>query len=189
MQAQPQTKPSPQVSTSQASPSLAADAAGKSTQAVGVAMKPEEPDPIVPLEPALMRLAENARNVWRIDVSPTLKPEDLLEASYWSNVGFQMRHGDIVEAETEDRSWYAEYLVADAGKNWARLAIKSIVKMDAKAPGIQDRLLAGYDIQWGGNVAKWRVVRLADKKVIQDKFESRAACEWFFTQWGQSQMR
>lgn len=156
--------------------------------AAQTAPAPIEKEP-VPIEPAVCRLAESARNIWRIDVSPTLIPPDLLKPAYWANVAFQFRHGDLIEAEAEDRSWYATYLVCDAGKNWARVAMLSGTRLDARGPEIDDRLLTGFSIHWAGNVGKWRVVRMADKKVIQDKFETKGAAEAWFATWAAAQLR
>jgi hypothetical protein len=170
-------------------PPAAAAPPAAATAAQAPAKMLVDPKPVVPLEPANARLAEAARNVWRIDVVPTLTPPDLLATGYWANVADRFRHGDMVEAEAEDRSWLAMYMVVDAGKNWARVALIWAVRLDARGPDINDKALTGFAIDWSGNVGKWRVIRLADRKVIQDKFETKAAADTWFSQWAAAQLR
>lgn len=126
------------------------------------------------LQMSAFREANAGRNIWRVDVAPDLKPQDLCNAAYWANVARQLRHGDKIEAECEDASWYAEYFVTDAGVNYARVKLLASFKLESGEPGTAaGQTVAGYSVKWGGIREKYRVIRDADAKVLHTGCQSK----------------
>ena len=131
-----------------------------------------EPKKVVAaLHASRIQSQEFARNVWIIHPEVGTRPEDLLAPDYWSNITQQLRQKDRIEAWSEDLKWYAEYLVLDVGRNWAKVHLcdASVEELHAFEPQSAGSILPGHTIEYAGLVAKWRVIRDKDKATVKDK--------------------
>lgn len=97
-------------------------------------------------------------NVFRVKPELNTPLEAIEDKSYWAHVSALMRPGDIVEVVPEDYSYFASYLVVDAGKLYAIVKRKEFVSFETKA----DKLADGFEIKWSGPHSKFRVVRGKD---------------------------
>lgn len=132
-----------------------------------VALKRAE---IPAVHPLRMSQAEGyKRNIWHLDVDVAVQPDDMVNPAYWAHVAQMLRPFDRIEAHAEDGSWFAEFLVRDAGVNWAKVALLRKNELEAVSPERRGVLLPGYAVKWAGNFAKWRIVRESDNKVLFDK--------------------
>ncbi len=130
---------------------------------------PKVPKEVPALHAMRKTLAEHRRNLWHIEVDVNVEPDDMLAASYWAHVAADLRQGDRIEAHAEDGAWFAEFLVQDAGTNWAKVACLRAVKLQGVNPERRGVILAGHSVSFGGTFVKWRVIRDVDKKVLKDK--------------------
>lgn len=143
-------------------------------------MADEKSHRIVPaLHPSRRFFAESKRNVWAIDVDAGVNPEDLLSLGYWAHWAYELKQGDRIEANAEDGSWFAEFLVRDSGTNWAKVALLRKYDLGVFAPERQTVLLPGHSVSYGGSHVQWRVMRDVDHKVLKDKLRSEGdALSW-----------
>jgi hypothetical protein len=136
------------------------------------AAAPKPPREVPGLQAIRRTLAEQRRNIWHIEVDAGIEPNEMLAPSYWAHVAREFRQADRIEAHAEDGAWFAEFLVQDAGTNWAKVACLRAVKLETINPDRRGVILPGHTVGFGGNFAKWRVVRDVDKHVLRDKFPS-----------------
>ena len=121
------------------------------------------------------READYQRTVWQATAEQGMVPDDLLEPSRWSLVSPQMQPFHRVEVVADDGSWWAEYLVTDATKLWAKLRILQVVQLDEAAKS-SSRQKDGFSVKYRG-AKKWSVIRDSDKSVMKDMLDTREDAE------------
>ncbi|RWF71868.1 hypothetical protein [Mesorhizobium sp.] len=122
----------------------------------------------MPLHVNGLMQAESKRNIYRVTLSATDKPDDLLAPEWWVHVAKQLRLDDMVEVIALDRSWFGTVTVLEVGKaghGGARVAyVVGPVKL-ANAAEVAKQ--ADHEVRWGGPNAQWQVVRVRDKLVVK----------------------
>lgn len=127
--------------------------------------------------------AEYVRNVWHASPAQGVKPDALMDPAYWIHIRHLLKAGDRIEVLCEAGEWYAEAIVLDAARYGARIAwTRDPVDL---APATPDDIPAEFAVLWSGPHTKWRVIRAADKSVVKDGLESKAAG----TQWVVSHLK
>lgn len=86
-------------------------------------------------------------NTWEVVPQPGVGPEQLLKPEFWGNVSAKMRAGDTILVLAGDSSWYAEFLIWDAGQNWAHVAPKGKLERPElpPVPGVNGEFEIGHD--------------------------------------------
>lgn len=133
----------------------------------------ERPQPAVEVN---LHPSESKGNTWHLDVpvgEQGVLPEELIDEAYWCHLANKIRPFDEVRAFSEDRGWYAKYLVLDVGTNWARVKLLEKHLLDGMTPETR-RPAVGYQVIFKGNIRLWCIVRDADKKVIKDGMKSES---------------
>lgn len=131
-------------------------------------------------------LAEHQRNIWHVDVEIGTTAEDLLNPAYWAHNARELRVLDRIEAHSEDGTWFAEYLVQDAGMNFAKVAMLRKCELAAVTPQGSTALLIGHVVEYGGKHAQFRVVREVDRKVLKDGLKTKADAFVWLDNYGRS---
>jgi hypothetical protein len=142
--------------------------------------KPRE-KPLPALHADRMRSTEYVRNIWQVTPEVGTEPEELLAPDYWSHNAHQLRQRDRIEAWAEDLSWYAEYLVLDVGRNWAKVHLceNTIQEFHAFEPRRANMILPGHTVAYKGLFAKWCAIRDKDGVILKDKCETEGeALSW-----------
>lgn len=119
------------------------------------------------------REASYFRNVWCATVEHGVEPEDLFAPEFWAHVAGNLKPGDRIEVMPDSREWYAELMVMDAGKLYARVKPMRLV-MFTEAAKTSD---ADFSVVWKGPAAKWCVVRTADSAIMYRDMSSKDAAE------------
>jgi hypothetical protein len=140
------------------------------------APKPETKEPLLdkPIEkaPALTAsrfgLANEYRNVWKATCEMGTTPEQIMDQSYWANLGMSLRPGDRIVVMPDNMAWELHLRVLGAGNLYAhvvKLAFYNLEPMTApiKLPSI-------YTVNFAGSHHKWRVLR--DGQPLKDGFET-----------------
>jgi hypothetical protein len=134
----------------------------------------------MPLHVNGLALAEGKRTLYRITTGIDDTPESLLDPKYWVHVGRQLRNDDRIEVMSFDRTWFAEVLVVEVGAGGvggARVAF--IIEPMALSNAAELERPAENEVRWGGPKSKWQAVRISDKKVLRDGFETKdEAADW-----------
>lgn len=103
--------------------------------------------------------------------------EALKDPAYWANVAQMMNVPGMIHAMPVDGSYYARLMVRSKGPNWAHVALVEHVKFES-AESVVNKA-KGFDIAWGTGKSKFKVLRLADKAVMKEGFQTREeAAEW-----------
>jgi hypothetical protein len=129
---------------------------------------------IMALRDHRLKLAEFARDAHVVNAELNDTPEDLLKQQYWANVAGKIKPLDLIEVRAEDGSFYAQLLVRDKGRSWAKvvflpgypLVFKDIVDV----PGMD---LDEFVVKWAGPEFKFRVLRKTDNEVLKAGFTNK----------------
>ena len=128
--------------------------------------------------------AEFARQSFRIIPESGVTIEQITSPEYWANVARRINPHDTIEVVPEDGAFYALLFVTNTGKLSVKTQVLQFVELSEKKPVVTlqdvDDL---FDIAYGGGVAKWRVIRKADKEAVsKEPFENRAEAEAWLKQ-------
>lgn len=115
---------------------------------------------------ARFRAAEFWRNLWAVNPEHGTTLEDMLNEGYWAHVATKLRPWDKIEVRAEDGSFYAELLVREAGRTWAKVFPITYVKMAADESK-EETVDSNYKIAWKGPQRKWEAIRIKDGSVLK----------------------
>jgi hypothetical protein len=114
-------------------------------------------------KPATLKDATFERNCWQIAVDPGTALADVLKPDFWAHVGRSLKPCDHIEVIAEDFSWFAELIVLEADRTWAKVAALRFVELQGQSVQTPD---AEYEITFKGPDKKHCVVRKSDKKIM-----------------------
>lgn len=115
------------------------------------------------LQPSRCQAAEFQRSIFCITPEVATPIEALLEPKYWAHVSMQFRPGTHLEIYPPEGNYFAELLVQDCGKLYAKVALLRKVDFEAVEVGKQDLDLSGFSVGYGGQALQWCVYRLLGK--------------------------
>lgn len=136
----------------------------------GVARPPGETRGQRTLHALRFKEAALVRNVWSVVPEEGTAFEALLNEEYWAHVGGRLRPGDRIEVQAEDGDFYAELLVRECGRLWARVAVTAYHVFGVDEAGATRD--TGHAVKWKGPHHKWSVVR-ADGAVVRHGFDTK----------------
>lgn len=128
-----------------------------------------------------LTLAEFGKNHYVANTELGVTPEDLLKPSYWAHVSPKFKPLDTVEARAEDGSFYAQLIVRDRGRNWAKVAfLPGYPLMFSDIVDVPTMDVAGeYEVVWKGPQYKFRVMRKSDNHIMKEGFtDKESARKW-----------
>jgi len=129
------------------------------------------------LMPERFGASEEKRHDFVVDLPISVTLEQAMDPGFWAHVAHEMIPLDHIELRAEDGSWVADLIVAFCERNYAKVVLKSITKLDedqvAPASSIK------HKIEWKGPHLKYSVIRTADSKVMQSQMRTRdEATQW-----------
>lgn len=131
---------------------------------------------IIRLLPHQLELAEQARNVWHVNLSndAPMLPDDFLKAECYAHVAKQLNKGDHLQVLAEDGEWYAEFVIRSI--EGSSVQVGEILYKEFEPIGL---IADDYDIEWAGQREKARVIRKSDRRVMISGLPSKeAAAGW-----------
>ena len=137
------------------------------------------------LAPGAFAQADFKRTVYAITVSKGVMPADVLSPAYWAFHAAKLKPWDEITAHAEDGTWYAQYLVLDCSRTWARVRPLNIVRLtdadvsesQASSQNIKDNAgKADYDVRFRGP-KKWSVVRIADSALLTEGHSAKTEAQ------------
>lgn len=123
-----------------------------------------------------LHFAEHRRNIFSVTPEHGTPFEEILKDGYWAHVSAKMKPGDRVEVMAEDGSYFAELLVQDAGRLYAKVAALRHVKLEAVEVKEGGLSMEGYEVTWKGPQLKWCVMRGKDR--LKDGMDKNSAIQW-----------
>jgi hypothetical protein len=118
-----------------------------------------------PIQRNEFNLVESKQNDWSLVASHGAQPEDYdLKPEMWTMVSDMVTPYDTVRVIARDETWWALYLVIEAGTSRANAKLLMATEVPPKAAvGSVRDLPAGYDVRAGdAGQDPWIVVRLSD---------------------------
>jgi hypothetical protein len=165
------------------SPSAAATlaAAALAAAATDAPMSTEPPvEKIKPISRNAAKLSELVNNSWRVIVDRGIEAEDLdCHPTAWSLLGGDLSEFDLVWAICKDRTWTAEFMVADATTGAAIVKLLRKVPLPPRIEDARERTPPGYSIRRisvetaDEMPGTWQTIRLADGVIVGRGFRRR----------------
>jgi hypothetical protein len=122
--------------------------------------------------------AEYERVIYQACPENGVSFEDVLQPEFWSHVADKLKPTDRIEVLAEDGSYFAELLVIDAGRLYAKVAVLRFVELaSSEVPADLAGDLAEFKVEFKGPVLKHVVVRQSDKQYVQEGIARKADAE------------
>ena len=153
------------------------------TKAVSVekteAVKEVAPRKVRELDTNRMQECEYKRTIWVVTAHENTLLEDLLVPEYWAHVAEKLRPFARIEARADDGSWYAEYLVLESSRRWARLHLLSQHNLTTSDVSLSQAKFGEYTVKHRGPEREWSVIRRSDNEMLHEGEQTEAgAYRW-----------
>ena len=135
---------------------------------------------VQPLGAVRIEPAEYRRTVYIATAHENTIPEDLLDPAYWAQVSATLKPWDRIDVRANDGTWYAEYLVLDAGRTYAKVQMLSSHALTTGDVAMsQLTAMSPYEVVYRGPHDMWSVIRKSDRAVVHEKAATQgAAVDW-----------
>ncbi len=125
--------------------------------------------------------AEFMRHVWRVTPERGTTIEQLQKPEYWSHVAANLRPYARIEVVPEDGEYFAEFIVTQCDRLFAKVALICHIPLHEAAPVADAEFAeddnADYQFKWKGPALKWVILRKADGEKVAEGFESKDAAK------------
>ena len=134
---------------------------------------------------------EFMRSEYLCTAHPNTTPEDLLAPEYWAHISAQLRPRDRIEAWANDGSWMAEYVVLEAGRNWANVKTLNCWNLSGEDIARTSAAIAAeyaglpYEVKFRGEHCLWSVLRKSDNAVMHENEGTKGGAD----QWLRERMK
>lgn len=136
--------------------------------------------PVPAIGPERFKTAEYERQIHVANADEGTRPEDITMPDYWAHAAAQMKPWDRIEVRANDGTWFAELLVLDVSRQWAKvhvLALHRFSDFDTSLSGATLNL--PYFVTHKGPQLKWCVIRRVDNAIVhQEAGTPEAATTW-----------
>lgn len=124
------------------------------------------------LDPSRFAANEYVNTDWTVTVEAGTSLDDVLNPAFFANVSVKLHAYDHIRVRIDTGEWYAELLVLDCARTWAKtikLSEHKLVKDGSPEQEADDQ----YFVKHNGPHFKFCVIRKADKEVIKDGFATK----------------
>lgn len=123
------------------------------------------------LDPARFSRSEFVNTDWTVTVEAGTSLEDVLNSAFFANVAAKMTPYDHIRVRVDTGEWYAELLVLDCGRNWAKLFKLCEFKLSRDEEPVE--IDNQFAVKHLGPHKKFAVIRKADNEVLRDGFTNK----------------
>lgn len=145
-----------------------------------MADKPEEQKPNPQMDASRLMLAEQARNAWVVTVEAALTRAQIAHPDFFAHIASKLRPYDRIEVRSDDGTYFAELLVLEAARNYARVHVLTWTDLSTKDVA-QSQGAKGddkaYRVEYKGPHLKWCAIRNSDGGILYEKEESKVAAQ------------
>ncbi len=119
--------------------------------------------------------AEFKRHDFVVDAEIGTTVEQLMDPAFWSHVSQQMDPFDHIEVRSEDGAWIVYLVVLFAERNYARVAVDRIIRIEqnTEAPAASLK----HRVEWKGPHYKFAVIRISDAQMLEKGFKTKFEAE------------
>ncbi len=139
----------------------------------GTAAAPAEAHKYQAINPSRLKLGEYIRNIFTATAHEGTLVEDALNPEYWAHVSEQFKPYDKIELRADDGSWYAEFMVLDASRTWARVKLLNQWDLTTADTSLSQATLDAYRFEFKGPHKKWCVIRNSDDAYVHEQMASK----------------
>lgn len=121
------------------------------------------------METSRFKECEYERTIYVATAFEETAVEDMLKPAYWVHVASKLKPWDRIEARANDGTWWAEFMVLESGRNFARVTLlrqHNLTTSDVAQS--QVAAMVEYKVVHRGPHCKWSVVRQSDKQVMHE---------------------
>lgn len=134
------------------------------------------------LGPVALSQAEFRRNEYVATAERGIRPQDVMNPSYWAFHAAKLKPWDHLEVLSEDGTWCGEYIVLESSRTWARihplrvtyLTTQDISETQAAAQSESPEVDA--EVRFRGP-KKWGVIRKSDSAILMEMLATRDDAE------------
>lgn len=124
--------------------------------------------------------AETLRHDWIADAEVGTSLEEVMEPSYWTHVAPLMVPYDHIEVRAEDGTWIAYLVVLYAERNYAKVVLDRVLKVEQNAEVPEASLK--HKVKYNGPHHKFCVIRLSDDEILHKGCKTREEADaWLRT--------
>lgn len=121
------------------------------------------------LDPARFALDEHVNCNWTVTVEAGTSLEDVANPAFFANIAARLHPYDHIRVRVDTGEYYAELLVLDCGRAWAKTFVLSKYALTNDADnGLSTGADKDYFVKSLGPHKKWCVLRKSDKEVIKE---------------------
>lgn len=131
--------------------------------------------PVASLTPKDVKLRESVGNEFKIFVPAGVPVERLSESSFYATISHQFLPGDELIMSPVDRTYWARYLVLQAGQGYCEVQQIAFVRLEAMVCAVGERLPSNHKLVHLGQ-DMWAAVRCSDGVTIITDSPSQEAC-------------
>lgn len=121
-----------------------------------------------------LKLSEYVRSVYHATPEAGTPLRELLKPEYWAHVSKQLKVGDRIEVDAEERTWFAELYVR--GVTPTSVTVFVMRHIEFTKPESEASTDEEYSAKHAGR-GVWRVIRNSDKAVVKSDFATKEAAE------------
>lgn len=156
-----------------------------STSATPAPTPAVERKPVSALSPERFKSAEYERAIHIANADEGTYPEDITMPDYWAHAAAQMKPWDRIEVRANDGTWFAELLVLDVSRQWAKVHVLGVHRFSDFDTSLTAALNLPYFVTHKGPQLKWCVVRRVDSAIVHQEASSPDDA----TQWMKERMK
>ena len=116
--------------------------------------------------------ASAKRNLWIVTTDLGVTKDDFTRPGYWSLVAWKFRIYDRLEIRSGDGEFFAEYLIIDCDKNFAKIHELSWVDLKSDNAAMDEACGTEFEYRLRGPRGH-SVIRLSDSAVMVEELSSK----------------
>lgn len=139
-------------------------------------------------------LAEQERNLWCVTVEHGITRSQILNPAFWAQFSTKLKPYDHIEVRCDDGTIYAELLVIQSERTWARvhvlnwhdLTTKDIAQSQAApdtSPEVPPDPTKEFKVKYMGPNKKWSVIRQSDEAIVREGEANKANAELWLSEY------
>lgn len=110
-------------------------------------------------------------NLHDIVVDAGTTPQDLMNPAYWEWTVNKIRKDDWLFVRVADGAWRMMMAVTAAYEHGLAVEPLMVVDLADKTPVPKE---SAFEVSWGSQHQKWRVIRKSDRQIMQQDIETKA---------------
>lgn len=127
--------------------------------------------------------AEFERAIWQATVPAGMALDEVQRPEFWGHVAENLKPLARIEVIAEDLSYFAELLVIDCDRLWAKTRLIRFVDLrEDDSADVLPAAAAGFKVEFKGPTKKHIVVRLSDNVVVHEGIATKAEANGWITE-------